>query len=61
MFVRIVVSWNAVIIACVENSWLGDRIVYFVKMRDCGFEPDETTMVVMLFACTKLGNLSLGR
>jgi pentatricopeptide repeat protein len=61
MLVRTVVSWNAVITACVENSWLGDGIGYFVKMRDCGFEPDETTMVVMLSACTELGNLSLGR
>jgi pentatricopeptide repeat protein len=61
MFVRTVVSWNAVITACVENSWLGDGMVYFVKMRDCGFEPNETTMVVMLSVCTELGNLSLGR
>ncbi|XP_054793163.1 pentatricopeptide repeat-containing protein At2g36730-like [Prosopis cineraria] len=58
---RTVVSWNSVIDACVQNLWFKDGIGYFVKMRDCGFEPDETTMVVMLSACAELGNLSLGR
>ena len=57
---RSVVSWNAVLTACVESCWLGDAIGYFVKMMDFGFEPDETTMVVALSACVKLGNLSLG-
>lgn len=61
MSVRTVVSWNAVITACVENMWFDDGMCYFLKMRDFGFEPDETTMVVMLSACAELGNLSLGR
>lgn len=58
---RTVVSWNAVLTACVYNLRLNDGIEYFVKMRDCGFEPDETTMVVVLNASSELGNLSLGR
>ena len=57
---RSVVSWNAVLTACVESCWLGDAIGYFVKMMDFGFEPDETTMWVALYSCVKLGNLSLG-
>lgn len=61
MLDRTVVSWNSIITACVENLWFKDGIGYFVRMRDCGFEPDETTMVVMLSACAELGNLSLGR
>ncbi|CAK7327977.1 unnamed protein product [Dovyalis caffra] len=58
---RTVVSWNSVITTCVENLWLGDAIGYLVKMRDVGFEPDETTMVIVLSLCTQTGNLSLGR
>ncbi|KAK7283056.1 hypothetical protein RIF29_12298 [Crotalaria pallida] len=58
---RGVVSWNSVITACVENAWLKDGIGYFLMMRDCGFEPDETTMVLVLNACAELGYLSLGR
>ncbi|PON38701.1 Pentatricopeptide repeat [Trema orientale] len=61
MPVRTVVSWNSIIAACVENLWFSDGIEYFVKMRNSGFEPDETTMVVLLSACAELGNLSLGR
>ncbi|KAM1821417.1 hypothetical protein TB2_023234 [Malus domestica] len=61
MFERSVVSWNAVITACIENFWFNEGIEYFVKMRDCGFEPDETRMVVVLNASSELGNLSIGR
>ncbi|OMP09995.1 hypothetical protein COLO4_04925 [Corchorus olitorius] len=58
---RTVVSWNAVITASVENFRVKDAIGYFVKMRDCGFAPDETTMVILFSACAQLGYLSLGR
>ncbi|XP_061347396.1 pentatricopeptide repeat-containing protein At2g36730 [Gastrolobium bilobum] len=57
---RTLVSWNSVITACVENLWLRDGIGYSVMMRDSGFEPDETTMVLLLSACAELGYLSLG-
>lgn len=58
---RTPVSWNSVITACVENLWLRDGVEYFLKMRGSGFEPDETSMVLMLSACAELGYLSLGR
>ncbi|GMJ09301.1 hypothetical protein like AT2G36730 [Hibiscus trionum] len=61
MWERTVVSWNAVITACVENFCVVDALGYFVKMRDSGFVMDETTMVIMLSACAELGFLSLGR
>lgn len=58
---RTTVSWNSVITAYVENLQFRDGIKYFVNMRNSGFEPDETTMVVLLSASAELGNLSLGR
>ncbi|KAE8661334.1 Pentatricopeptide repeat-containing protein [Hibiscus syriacus] len=61
MWERTVVSWNAVITACVENSYFEDALGYFVKMRDCGFDMDETTMVIMHSAFAELGFLTLGR
>ncbi|KAG7022216.1 Pentatricopeptide repeat-containing protein, partial [Cucurbita argyrosperma subsp. argyrosperma] len=61
MSVRTLVSWNAVVTACVENFCFDEAIEYFLKMGNHGFEPDETTMVVILSACAELGNLSLGR
>ncbi|KAL6994213.1 AAA ATPase, partial [Sarracenia purpurea var. burkii] len=61
MALRTVVSWNSIISACVVNSKFYDSIEFFVRMRDCGFEPDETTMVVLLSACAEVGNLSLGK
>jgi cell division protease FtsH len=61
MCVRTVVSWNSVMNACVESVWLSEGIEYFFKMMDCGFEPDETSMVLLLTVCAELGYLSLGR
>ncbi|OVA00088.1 Pentatricopeptide repeat [Macleaya cordata] len=61
MSFRTLVSWNAVITACIENSLLDDSILLFAKMRISGFEPDEATMVILLSACAELGNLSLGK
>ncbi|KAE9614545.1 hypothetical protein Lal_00012163 [Lupinus albus] len=58
---RSVVSWNSVITASVESLWFKDGIGYFLMMRDYGFVPDETTMVLLLNVCAELGYLSLGR
>ena len=40
---------------------MGDGVGYFFRMWGCGFEPDETSMVLLLSACAELGYLSLGR
>ncbi|MCI26598.1 pentatricopeptide repeat-containing protein, partial [Trifolium medium] len=61
MCVRTIVSWNSIMTACVESVWLSEGIEYFLKMRDCGFEPDETSMVLLLTVCAELGYLSVGR
>ncbi|KAL6551564.1 hypothetical protein OROGR_007718 [Orobanche gracilis] len=58
---RTVVSWNSIISANVECSWFYDSATLFIKMRNSGFEPDETTMVIVLSAFAELGNLSLGK
>ena len=36
--------------ACVESLSLGDGIEYFFRMWGCGFEPNETSMVVLLLS-----------
>lgn len=61
MTMRTVVSWNSIVSACIENYRIKDSMELFVRMRDCGFEPDEVTMVGLLSACVGLGNLSLGK
>ncbi|XVE83774.1 hypothetical protein DITRI_Ditri16bG0113500 [Diplodiscus trichospermus] len=61
MVERTVVSWNAVITSCIENFCIEDALGYFFKMKDCGFDPDETTMIILLSACAEQGFLSLGR
>ncbi|XP_010553997.1 PREDICTED: pentatricopeptide repeat-containing protein At2g36730-like [Tarenaya hassleriana] len=59
MLERNVVSWNSVMTSLVENNKFDFGISYFLEMMDCGFHPDETTMVVMLSACD--ANLSMGK
>ncbi|XP_052195690.1 pentatricopeptide repeat-containing protein At2g36730 [Diospyros lotus] len=58
---RTIVSWNSVISAGVENLKFFESMALFVRMRDSGFEPDETTMVILLSACAEVGNLDLGK
>ncbi|XP_010257503.1 PREDICTED: pentatricopeptide repeat-containing protein At2g36730 [Nelumbo nucifera] len=61
MFFRTLVSWNAIITAYVGKSLLDDSVRLFTEMIFCGYEPDEASMVVLISACSELGNLSLGR
>lgn len=61
MCVRTVVSWNSVMSGYVENSLSDECISLFAQMRGCGFNPDETTMVVLLSACAEVGNLNVGK
>ncbi|GFQ02148.1 pentatricopeptide repeat-containing protein at2g36730 [Phtheirospermum japonicum] len=58
---RTVVSWNSIIKANIECSWFYNSVKLFVEMRESGFNPDETTMVIVLSACAELGKLSLGK
>ncbi|KAL3525928.1 hypothetical protein ACH5RR_014300 [Cinchona calisaya] len=61
MSYRSVVSWNSIFSACIDNSWFGESIDIFLRMRKSGYQPDETTMVILLSACAEIGNLSLGK
>ncbi|XXG42311.1 hypothetical protein AAC387_Pa01g2625 [Persea americana] len=62
MCFRTVVSWNSIISGYVENSLTDHECIsLFAQMRGCGFMPDETTMVILLSACAKLGNLNVGK
>ncbi|CAK9162913.1 unnamed protein product [Ilex paraguariensis] len=61
MLFRTLVSWNSIISSCVDNLWFYESIKYFVRMKNCGLKPDETTMVILLSACAEHGNLNLGK
>ncbi|KAG9451303.1 hypothetical protein H6P81_011268 [Aristolochia fimbriata] len=61
MSLRTVVSWTAIITAYVENLQYEESLKTFYLMRICRFEPDQTTMVVLLSACAELGHLNKGR
>ncbi|XP_068637807.1 pentatricopeptide repeat-containing protein At2g36730 [Aristolochia californica] len=61
MSFRTVVSWTAIITAYVENLCYDKSLSTFRLMRNWKFEPDQTTMVVLLSTCAELGNLRNGR
>lgn len=58
---RTVVSWNAILTACAENSLAEECVGIFDRMRRCGFEADQATYVILLSAAAELGSLSYGR
>ncbi|XP_073006951.1 pentatricopeptide repeat-containing protein At2g36730 [Typha latifolia] len=61
MPVRTVVSWNTILTACVENTLLEESIGMFIQMMGSGFEPDQTTFVVLFSAAAEIGSLRLGK
>ncbi|KAM0936424.1 putative tetratricopeptide-like helical domain superfamily [Dioscorea sansibarensis] len=61
MSLRTVVSWNTILSACVDNSLPEESIHFFAEMTSSGFEPDQTTFVVLLSASAETGSLRYGR
>ncbi|XP_031396809.1 pentatricopeptide repeat-containing protein At1g08070, chloroplastic-like [Punica granatum] len=58
---RDVVSWTTLIQAYVKMGLQKEGVGAFFKMCEAGFAADERTLVIVLSACAKLGDLSLGR
>ncbi|XP_050224408.1 pentatricopeptide repeat-containing protein At4g21065-like [Mercurialis annua] len=55
------VAWNSIIGCCVDCGEFKEAIGLFSRMLSCGVEPDEATIVVVLAACSVLGELNFGR
>lgn len=60
MLERTVVAWNSMISGYEQNGCLREAIGMFYGMREHGVEPDSTTFVSVLSACSQLGALGLG-
>ncbi|XP_010557591.1 PREDICTED: pentatricopeptide repeat-containing protein At1g08070, chloroplastic [Tarenaya hassleriana] len=59
--VRDVVSWNAMISGYVETSRYNEALELFKEMIEVSVTPDESTMVSVLSACAKSGDINLCR
>ncbi|KAA8520345.1 hypothetical protein F0562_014601 [Nyssa sinensis] len=58
---RDLVSWTTLIQGYVKMGYWKEGIRVFFEMCEAKFRADEMTMVIVLSACAKLGDLSLGR
>ncbi|CAN6479268.1 unnamed protein product [Victoria cruziana] len=58
---RTVVSWNAMIHGFIKNGYFDDGMYFFARMRFSDVEADEVTIVSLLSAATKIGNLRVGK
>ncbi|PIN04446.1 hypothetical protein CDL12_23020 [Handroanthus impetiginosus] len=57
---RNVVSWTSLICGYTRRDCHKEAVSLFFQMVDEGFEPNEVTMVSLISACAKLGDLDLG-
>ncbi|KAI3963551.1 hypothetical protein MKW92_026745 [Papaver armeniacum] len=57
---RCVVAWNSMISGYEQNGFSKEAIDVFLGMRELGVQPDSTTFVSVLSACSHLGALNLG-
>lgn len=55
------VSWTTLIQGYVKMGYWKEGVEVFFQMCELDFQADEMTMVVVLSACAKLGDLGLGR
>ena len=55
-----VISWSAIITACAQNGQSKEALGLFHKMQCDGINPDETTFLSILSACSHAGWVDLG-
>ncbi|KAF6155829.1 hypothetical protein GIB67_039160 [Kingdonia uniflora] len=59
---RSVVAWNSMISGYEQNGFAKEAIdVFYLMTREVGMDPDSTTMVSVLSACSHLGAAGLGQ
>ncbi|CAK7344757.1 unnamed protein product [Dovyalis caffra] len=59
--VRDLVSWTTLIQAYLKMGFPKDAVLAFFRMCQTNLRPDNKMLVVVLSACSRLGDLSLGR
>ncbi|KAA8531086.1 hypothetical protein F0562_005795 [Nyssa sinensis] len=58
---RNTVSWNSLITCYEQNGPAGEALEIFVRMMDCGLEPDELTLASVVSACASLSAIKEGQ
>lgn len=60
MIERNLVTWNSMITCYEQNGPTSEALEVFVRMMDCGLEPDEVTLASVVSACANLCALKEG-
>lgn len=55
------VSWNSMITCYEQNGPASEALQIFVRMMECGVEPDEMTLASVVSACASLSAVKEGR
>ncbi|XP_059651514.1 pentatricopeptide repeat-containing protein At2g13600-like [Cornus florida] len=58
---RNIVTWNSLITCYEQNGPADEAIKIFVRMMECGLEPDELTLASMVSACASLSSIKEGQ
>lgn len=56
-----VVSWTAIICGYIESGCFGEAVGLFRGLLEMGLRPDSFTLVRVLYACSRVGDLDSGR
>ncbi|GAV60790.1 PPR domain-containing protein/PPR_2 domain-containing protein [Cephalotus follicularis] len=57
---RNIVSWNSLITSYEQNGPTSEALEIFLRMTECGFEPDEVTLASVVSACASLSRIKEG-
>ncbi|XP_038890516.1 pentatricopeptide repeat-containing protein At1g09190 [Benincasa hispida] len=58
---RSLISWNTMLSCLAQSRCDAEALELFQQMEECGFKPDEVTVVTMLPVCSRLGALDVGQ
>lgn len=57
---RTVVSWTTMVMGCAQNGWAREALDVFEEMRREAVDPNEVTLVCVLYACCQGGFVEEG-
>ncbi|XP_065861074.1 pentatricopeptide repeat-containing protein At3g63370, chloroplastic [Euphorbia lathyris] len=59
--VKDIVTWNSMLTGCIQNGLYNEALHFFHDLQDSGLQPDQVSLISLLAATGRLGNLLNGK
>ncbi|WCJ21210.1 Tetratricopeptide repeat (TPR)-like superfamily protein [Euphorbia peplus] len=59
--VKDIVTWNSMLTGCIQNGLYDEALYFFRDLQESGLQPDQISLISILAATGRLGNLLNGK